>query len=731
MESLEKTTFGRNNFGCPESNSDVEPPALFIRASIDLGYMTYKEFAYLLWKLEDVGHNYTDSINEVKLKRGNGSLELGEEANKYIDCKPIMILLRWGFLSELEENSNYGKKVIINPVVYQKFEKRLRNLKVYNIDMNVISEDDVDSNNEFDTSDLKEIVKRKFANKDFEYFESDPIYEEINNKYGIEVLKSTNGKELLYLLFGPKSATEDGLTYRLEFDKKLRPFGSISGGSAYKMTLHFNETNGWIYGTHQKNAKVIDEADAISLAEDIRDRLVSVIEFISNKNQFDNISDYEELDKILVDKLGSLYFHSWIQKYLAFIFPNVFTNFYARTENMEWCVNAFKKMGVEPSKNITLRHGQFVLYFKELNIPNFYVYRIILELFSKGDLSTVDTDISSEDYESGKIVSFEISGNGKNLVVYGTPGCGKSYYVEHELLKEYPLLPDKTHARVIRTTFYQDYTNTDFIGQILPYVKPNGDVTYKFNPGPFALALKEALSCDGQNVALVIEELNRGNAPAIFGDVFQLLDRDENGISKYAITDVNLLNWLNDELDSDLKNIKIPGNLFIYATMNTSDQNVFTLDTAFKRRWDFKKIKNEFKSDHAFAEKYVPGMELTWKDFVNKINLFMTNDQSIIGAEDKQIGVYFIDESGMRKDVVHVETPEQKEEFAYKIFEYLWDDVAKFDRKRWFKGVIKTLDELIEKYINEGITVFNEEVFGAELYKNGTVKKESESSETE
>lgn len=352
-------------------------------------------------------------------------------------------------------------------------------------------------------------------------------------------------------------------------------------------------------------------------------------------------------------------------------------------------------------------------------------------------LSEVDYENQINEKAEGQnyVYPFEISGDGKNLVVYGTPGCGKSYYVETELLKNHKLLADNTRERVIRTTFYQDYTNTDFIGQILPYIEKDKDgkdvVTYKFNPGPFALALKEALDCNGQEVALVIEELNRGNAPAIFGDVFQLLDRDENGISKYAITNVNLIDYLNKELGTNLTNIKIPGNLFIYATMNTSDQNVFTLDTAFKRRWDFKKIKNEFKPDHSFAEKYIPGMQLTWKDFVKSINQYMTNDQSIIGAEDKQIGVYFIDESGMRQEVLDVQTDEQKEEFAYKIFEYLWDDVAKFDRRRWFRGEIKTLDDLIDKYIEEGIKVFNEEVFGSELYNNGTVKKESESSETE
>lgn len=361
-----------------------------------------------------------------------------------------------------------------------------------------------------------------------------------------------------------------------------------------------------------------------------------------------------------------------------------------------------------------------------------------LSYFSINDYKSAIVDLINDNYVDMTLndnlsseVNFEIEGNGLNLIVYGTPGCGKSHYVENELLKEHPVLDDNTRERVIRTTFFQDYTNIDFIGQILPYIKDNGDVTYKFNPGPFALALKEALSSNGKKVALVIEELNRGNAPAIFGDVFQLLDRNEKGVSKYAITNVNLIDYLNKELSANLKNIKIPGNLYIYATMNTSDQNVFTLDTAFKRRWKFEKIKNVFKDDHKFASLYVPGMQLTWKEFVNAINNFMTSDQSIIGAEDKQIGVYFVDATGMRKEINNVSTDMEKNEFAYKIFEYLWDDVAKFDRKRWFKGEIKTLDELIDKYLERGINVFNEPVFGQELYIKGSQQKDSDSSEIE
>ena len=138
MEAMENVKFGRDNYGCPESNSDVEPPALFVRAIMDLGYLTYREFAWLLWKLEDLGANYTDSLKELRGLRSQGQIQLGEEANKYADCKPIMILVRWGFLAEDDvANASNGKHIIIATPVREKYENRLKNLKIYNIDMDV------------------------------------------------------------------------------------------------------------------------------------------------------------------------------------------------------------------------------------------------------------------------------------------------------------------------------------------------------------------------------------------------------------------------------------------------------------------------------------------------------------------------------------------------------------------------------------------------------------------
>lgn len=183
---------------------------------------------------------------------------------------------------------------------------------------------------------------------------------------------------------------------------------------------------------------------------------------------------------------------------------------------------------------------------------------------------------------------------GYNKIYYGIPGCGKSYYIENTVLKDV----DKDND-VFRTTFYLDYSNSDFIGQIYPVVK-DGNVTYEPKPGPFTKALEQALRNPDRMIYLVIEEINRGNAAAIFGDIFQLLDRlKENrddrvvGDSEYPVANEFIEGYfekVNETLEEDEKikftknKIFIPHNLTLLATMNTSDQNVFPLDTAFKRR---------------------------------------------------------------------------------------------------------------------------------------------------
>ncbi len=318
-----------------------------------------------------------------------------------------------------------------------------------------------------------------------------------------------------------------------------------------------------------------------------------------------------------------------------------------------------------------------------------------------------------------KIFDYSITkGSGINKIFYGVPGCGKSYHIEYNILGRDKVTNKYdsnkyTEENVIRTTFYQDYSNTDFIGQILPKVtKDDNDkniVEYIFNPGPFTIALIQAIKNPNQNIALVVEEINRGNAPAIFGDIFQLLDRDDNGVSEYGIVNVGVMDYLEQvnfgtnetPVYYTFKGIKIPGNMNIFATMNTSDQNVYTLDTAFIRRWEKEKIKNSFK-DCTFAKTNVPGMDYTWQEFVTAINNHIAKHlEDLQVNEDKQIGLFFVKESLLGAS---------PKKFAYKVFDYLWSDVAKLDHGIFFNH-FDTLEALITSYEKEGVNVFKAGIF--------------------
>lgn len=305
---------------------------------------------------------------------------------------------------------------------------------------------------------------------------------------------------------------------------------------------------------------------------------------------------------------------------------------------------------------------------------------------------------------------------GDNIIVYGIPGCGKSYYVEHTILGENNI--DKKHD-VFRTTFYLEYSNSDFVGQLLPVVDGK-DIKYKPVPGPFTKALKRAYENKDRMIYLVIEEINRGNAAAIFGDLFQLLDRLKKnkdgrsvGDSEYPITNEFIEGYFKEEkVDFIPGNIYIPSNLTIIATMNTSDQNVFPLDTAFKRRWKMKRLTNNW-SNHEFADYYIPFTNITWKSFVEAINekMLESADDGLF-LEDKQIGAYFISEDVLVKqkkceeykdnldpETTYNEYKDKLENFTNKVIEYLYTDVFKFNKDKLFKVTTISFNKLCESII--------------------------------
>lgn len=131
MDAIEKIVFGKNNGGSPSSGSDIEAPDLVIRCIIDTGYCTSHEYAYLIWNLHDNGKKYYQSLPDILKARNSGGIILPAEAKNYSDWKPILALIRWGFLIKADDER---QKVLIHPAVYQRYSDRLRNLKIYNVD---------------------------------------------------------------------------------------------------------------------------------------------------------------------------------------------------------------------------------------------------------------------------------------------------------------------------------------------------------------------------------------------------------------------------------------------------------------------------------------------------------------------------------------------------------------------------------------------------------------------
>lgn len=279
-----------------------------------------------------------------------------------------------------------------------------------------------------------------------------------------------------------------------------------------------------------------------------------------------------------------------------------------------------------------------------------------------------------------------------NILLYGVPGCGKSHKVEEEY--ESKITTEKNKIRVV---FHPDYTYSDFVGQLLPVLKEvenaqgvkEEKLQYEFVLGPFTQILKTAYAEPDQQCLLIIEELNRGNAPAIFGEIFQLLDRNDDGKSKYSIYNRDISMALYDEPN---KPIELPPNLTIVATMNTSDQNVFTMDTAFQRRWEMKHIPNKFDKDDqttAHSNKKLPNSEISWGAFAQTVNKKMhTANLGFGGTEDKSLGVYFATDNDL----------DDAERFAEKVLKYLWDDAFKLGRKELFNDCSQGLSAVIEAY---------------------------------
>lgn len=262
-------------------------------------------------------------------------------------------------------------------------------------------------------------------------------------------------------------------------------------------------------------------------------------------------------------------------------------------------------------------------------------------------------------------------------IFYGAPGTGKSCGIKRTL--EGNNVPNEN---IFRTTFHPDSDYSTFVGaykptmEVVPHYESSTGaqieekrIAYNFIPQAFLNAYVRAYQTD-ENVYLVIEEINRGNCAQIFGDLFQLLDRGDDGKSDYSIkADTDIRTYLEEVLGDDNEGIKggnlcLPANLYILATMNTSDQSLFPIDSAFKRRWEWEyvPIRNEEKGWVIAAD----GQEWDWWEFLESVNEKIA---SVTDSEDKKLGYFFVKPADG-----HTITAKT---FVGKVLFYLWNDVFK------------------------------------------------------
>ena len=307
-----------------------------------------------------------------------------------------------------------------------------------------------------------------------------------------------------------------------------------------------------------------------------------------------------------------------------------------------------------------------------------------------------------------------------NKIYYGAPGTGKSHTINRLTIG---------NPKVV-TVFHPETQYSDFVGALKPRMAGK-DITYEFRPGPFTRALLLAMNNPTVHVHLIIEEINRAPAAAVFGELFQLLDRKNTGESQYAIdaADPDMLDYLNTHINGrNIEKLIIPENLSLLATMNSSDQAVMPLDTAFKRRWSFEYLKIDFTNadvvNQMLTLKVADGSDwdISWADFAD--NVVNAQLKAIRVPEDRLLGPFFLAQEELSSPA------SIRGALAGKLFVYLWDDVLRHKGTQYlFSSDLITFGDLYQYFVDNSIGVFCEAV-NELIMQYGTLKESTKAAES-
>jgi hypothetical protein len=658
FESVIFDSFGKNNSGAEQSNTDVEPPKVIFKTLLELGKATAEEISYVMFGLNNGKFTaFEAAIAEIQHNRENLKYDYSE------------IMEEW------------------------KVTNIISDFKLINIF--------TDDNIKLLTSERDDDIGKLF------YYLSPTLSDR-----HLAQIASVNAIYQPLRLFVYTDGNDSTIQQWVE-DAVL---GRVSDNS---FVYRFRSGSETFIGSVQDGTFVpgVFEEALLKAFQNEKRNVFLVIEHTTEKQVNELLGKYRQLLNRINDLSSDK--HGWSETTLedADVYNYIVAN----------CRHVKSKL---PENQLLIPSNlQMVgtIIMDNLNGNEQFDYE-----FTRCLVKTNEDESPQQDFDYVDRVT-----GGTNILLYGVPGSGKSWTIEHEYCNE--------DSIVERLVFHPDYTNADFVGQILPVVDEDKQVTYEFTPGPFTTILSNAYRNPMSKYILIIEEINRGNAPAIFGEVFQLLDRkvemqdgDDGfpvGTSEYGITHKYMAEFI---YGKPSHKVRIPSNLSIIGTMNTSDQNVFTLDTAFQRRWQMRLIENNFDNVRpSLADAEILDTDVTWKRFCETVNtIIVGNKAKMASAEDKRLGVYFVHENDLTFDqralpseghaTLLVEynsllgserlgtiTSEQKSRlteireavmhnrlFPEKVIKYLWDDAFKFNPEALFDtDGMDNLEKVIRTFI--------------------------------
>ena len=394
---------------------------------------------------------------------------------------------------------------------------------------------------------------------------------------------------------------------------------------------------------------------------------------------------------------------------------------YKNARKVKWLKKNISRRDISESFHNSLMTAMSIF---TINDYKSVVYELLKGTYEKDNISE-EEDRMKPDYKTGIRISFDndIDNDVKrrilerNRIVFGAPGTGKSFLLNED--KE--ILLSGTEGSFERVTFHPDYTYSQFVGTYKPIMDEDGNgIRYDFVPGPFVrvfvAAMKSALSDNPQPHLLLIEEINRAKVAAVFGDVFQLLDRDSDGVSEYEVqTTEDIRRYLTKEFSGqsiDFDRIRIPDNMFIWSTMNSADQGVYPMDTAFKRRWNFEYLGiNEKETDIDGIGKIKIANydgDISWNKLRKAINAKMSSNEFRIN-EDKLMGPYFLSKKVIASDENGYIKDKKKfiDAFKSKVIMYLYEDAVKQSKHKFFDSKYSSkYSSVCEAFDTVGMDIF-------------------------